>query len=355
MKIKTTLAVLATLALLAACVAPPQGTVQVEVLNADEFGLSGPAGATDRGSLLCATEDGNCVESWNGSDIVVYSDQGSTEKFSVDGATGNVVLAGGLTVTGGVTGTNVLTTGDQTVAGVKTFSTAVAVGALTGPVTLTGPTAVATATPAVVVNNLGAANNSFEVRDAATPVFVIGQAGVGSITGALTMSGGYTANNAGYVNAPTAVATATPAFMVNSAGVSNLFEVRDSATPVFQVRDGGAVAAQSIYSLAPVLVKDADYAVLTTDTGAIIKNTALVSATFTLPGAVAGLNYCVYNYAGTDVIIEFTDATDVALNEVNSPGDSVTNTTAFDNICLAAIDDTNWVTLSSVGTWADGN
>jgi hypothetical protein len=169
------------------------------------------------------------------------------------------------------------------------------------------------------------------------------------------MSGGYTANNAGYVNAPTAVATATPAFMVNSAGVSNLFEVRDSATPVFQVRDGGAVAAQSIYSLAPVLVKDADYAVLTTDTGAIIKNTALVSATFTLPGAVAGLNYCVYNYAGTDVIIEFTDATDVALNEVNSPGDSVTNTTAFDNICLAAIDDTNWVTLSSVGTWADGN
>jgi hypothetical protein len=70
---------------------------------------------------------------------------------------------------------------------------------------------------------------------------------------------------------------------------------------------------------------------------------------------VAGLNYCVYNSAGTDVIIEFTDATDVALNEVNSPGDSVTNTTAFDNICLAAIDDTNWVTLSSVGTWADGN
>ena len=91
------------------------------------------------------------------------------------------------------------------------------------------------------------------------------------------------------------------------------------------------------------------------DNGAIIKNTALVSATFTLPGAVAGYNVCIYNYAGTDVISEFTDATDVALNEVNSPGDPVTNTTAYDSICLTAIDAVNWITVSSIGTWEDGN
>lgn len=268
--------------------------------------------------------------------------------------TGDVTL-GSLSVTGGVTGTNVLTSGDQTIAGIKTFSTAIAVGALTGPVTLTGPTAAATATPAAIVNNLGAANNSFEVRDAATPVFVIGQAGVGNITGALTMSGGYTSNNAGYVNAPTAVATATPAFMVNSLGVSNLFEVRDAATPVFVVGQAGAIAAGAINSTSPILVKDANYPVVVGDTGAIIKNTAIVSATFTLPAAAAGLNYCVFNYAGSDVIIEFADSADVALNEVNSPGDSITNTTVYDSICLTAIDAVNWMTVSSVGTWADGN
>lgn len=206
-------------------------------------------------------------------------------------AGGDVTITGGLSVTGGVTGTNVLTTGNQTIAGVKTFSTSVAVGAVTGPVTITGPTAVATATPGVIVNNLGAANNAFEVRDAATPVFV--------------------------------------------------------------VRNGGAVAAQAIYAYAPVTAKIANYTVSTEDTGAIVKSSG--SITMTLPGAVAGLNYCIVNYDGGDLTIEFTDATDVALNEVNSPGDRVTNTTAYDLICLAAIDATNWMTISSVGTWSDGN
>lgn len=116
----------------------------------------------------------------------------------------------------------------------------------------------------------------------------------------------------------------------------------------------GAVTTGALTSLTPILTKDANYPVVAADSGAIIKNTALVSATFTLPGAVAGLNYCIFNYAGTDVIIAFTDATDVALNEVNSPGDTVTNTTAYDSICLTAIDATNWITISSVGTWADG-
>jgi hypothetical protein len=43
------------------------------------------------------------------------------------------------------------------------------------------------------------------------------------------------------VAAPTAIATATPALMVNSAGVSVLFEVRDASTPVVSVDDGGVL------------------------------------------------------------------------------------------------------------------
>lgn len=127
-----------------------------------------------------------------------------------------------------------------------------------------------------------------------------------------------------------------------------------SAAGVLQC-NGAANIDGALYSVSPVLTKDADYSVTVADTGAIIKNTAVVSATFTLPAAAAGLNYCVFNYAGSDVIIEFTDSADVALNEVNSAGDSVTNTTAYDSICLTAIDAANWITVSSVGTWADGN
>ena len=102
-----------------------------------------------------------------------------------------------------------------------------------------------------------------------------------------------------------------------------------------------------------VLAKTETYNVAATDTGTLFKLSG--SFTVNLPAAAAGLNFCFVNYDGGDQVIDFTDATDVAMNEVNSPGDSVTNTTAFDNICLYAIDATNWVTMSSIGTWSDGN
>lgn len=102
-----------------------------------------------------------------------------------------------------------------------------------------------------------------------------------------------------------------------------------------------------------VLAKTETYNVAATDTGTLFKLSG--SFTVNLPAAAAGLNFCFVNYDGGDQVIDFTDATDVAINEVNSPGDSVTNTTAFDNICLYAIDATNWATISSIGTWADGN
>lgn len=53
----------------------------------------------------------------------------------------------------------------------------------------------------------------------------------------------------GVVSASTAVATATPAFLVDSLGVSNIFEVRDAATPVFAIRNGGTAVLGS-YTLA---------------------------------------------------------------------------------------------------------
>lgn len=52
--------------------------------------------AIERIGVLCATESGNCVESWNGSDIIVYSDAGSSQTLSLDGATGDINSEGDL-------------------------------------------------------------------------------------------------------------------------------------------------------------------------------------------------------------------------------------------------------------------
>lgn len=50
-----------------------------------------PSFATERLSVLCATESGNCLEAWGGTDIEMYSDRGSTKTFDVEGSTGTVV------------------------------------------------------------------------------------------------------------------------------------------------------------------------------------------------------------------------------------------------------------------------
>ncbi len=184
-----------------------------------------------------------------------------------------------------------------------------------------------------------------------------------TIDGALTVTGGITGTNVlttgnqtvGGVKTFTDTGTFSGAVTVGGGYGSTGCTL--SAAGVLQCNGAatvdGALTAATVNAKAPVLVKDASYSVTAADTGSIIKSSG--SITMTLPGAAAGLQYCIVNYDGGDLTIDFTDATDVALNEVNSPGDRVTNTTAYDNICLTAIDATNWVTLSSLGTWSDGN
>jgi len=105
-------------------------------------------------------------------------------------AGGDVTITGELEVTGGVTGANVLTTGNQTIAGIKTFSTPAAFpGGVTGPVVVTGPTAAATATPALVFNNTGAANTSLRVETQATPWFEVYNSGAARLYSTLKVDG----------------------------------------------------------------------------------------------------------------------------------------------------------------------
>jgi hypothetical protein len=114
-------------------------------------------------------------------------------------------------------------------------------GAVITGLVVSQPTAAATATPAALIDSLSVGSNLLEVRDSATPVFTINNGGVWSSTGAGTHSGGQTVNSWAKVAAPTAIATATPALVVDSAGVSNLVDVRKNATPVFQVAGNGIV------------------------------------------------------------------------------------------------------------------
>jgi len=114
-------------------------------------------------------------------------------------------------------------------------------GPVAGAVGITAPTAVATATPALFVDNLGAGNEILSLRNDATPVFVVGNSGAWSSTGAGTHSSGQTINNWAVVSAPTAIATATPAAVIDSLGVSAILEVRDAATPVARFPNGGGL------------------------------------------------------------------------------------------------------------------
>lgn len=306
------LVLVAVLVIASACQAPPPtvptGPVQVEITNWDEaVPLAGDFSPAEEsravGNVTTLRSLRVQLDTGVGRDLAVANDAT---------VSGDVTVAGGLTVTGGVTGTNVLTTGNQTIGGVKTFTDT---GTFAGAVTVGGG-----------YGSTGCTLSS---------------AGVLQCNGAATTDGALTAASAvvggGYGSTGCTLSTA------------GILQCNGAAT------FDGAVTTGALTSLVPVLTKDANYPIVAADAGAIIKNTSVVSATFTLPAAAAGLNYCVVNYSGSDVIIEFTDSADVALNEVNSAGDSVTNTTAYDSICLTAIDAVNWVTISSLGTWADGN
>lgn len=159
----------------------------------------------------------------------VYTEQGCAKYVVASGGAIEVQSGGSFQVTPGAT---VELGGYVSTGGINVFVDAVKISA---------PTAIATATPALVVDSLGEGNVLLDVRDAATPVFSVNNGGGWTSTGAGTHSSGQTVNNWVKISAPTAIATATPAMIVDSLGVSNIFEVRDAATPVFRVENGGAV------------------------------------------------------------------------------------------------------------------
>lgn len=228
-----------------------------------------------------------------------------------------------ITMTGAVSMTGLL----EADAGITVDGTAFTVADATGATTMGG----GYNSSGCTVSAAGALSCDGAVKLDST----LGVTGTASLNGATAMGGGY--NSSG--------CTVSAAGALSCDGAVKL----DSTLGVTGTTSLAGMTTMKV----SVLSKIASYPVTVADTGSVIQ--ASGNITLTLPAAAAGLNYCVVNYGGGDLTLDVTDTADVFLNETNSPGERVTNTTAYDSICVTAIDAINWVTLSSLGTWADGN
>jgi hypothetical protein len=81
------------------------------------------------------------------------------------------------------------------------------------------------------------------------------------------------------------------------------------------------------------------------------------AGTWNLPGAAAGMSFCVYSTTAAAIVINPDNSDVIVLNGTAlSAGDSITSASgAGDFVCLVALDATNWYTMGRSGTWTDTN
>ena len=106
-----------------------------------------------------------------------------------------------------------------------------------------------------------------------------------------------------------------------------------------------------------ILDKNADYTVTSADSGKVITNAgATVFKTMTLPEAstVIGKPFTFAVAVAYSINVD-VNAADQIVATTNAAGDMVWADAIGETITLVAIDNTNFVELSKVGTWTDGN
>jgi hypothetical protein len=172
-----------------------------------------------------------------------------------------------------------------------------------------------------------AATGTLAISGATTLASTLEVTGASTLTGAVTVGGGY----------------GDTGCTISAAGV---LECNGAGT------FDGVVTAAGVQTTLTVLGKTADYTITTGNTGDLITTTNAI--TLTLPAAAVGLNYCIFNGDGNDIVIA-PDSSDQIHTLTNAAGDRLTNTTVGDSICLVAIDGVYWAALERVGTWSDGN
>lgn len=123
--------------------------------------LAQPAlAARAHNAIFCDGGETLCVEAWGGSGITIYSDAGSTTKFSITGASGNLFTAG-LLRTGA--GTTITVTAASAITPTASYQPITAAGAITDA---TLPTSGFLAGQRVTFVNSG--SNSITILDSGT-------------------------------------------------------------------------------------------------------------------------------------------------------------------------------------------
>ncbi|MGB8648867.1 MAG: hypothetical protein WCF84_26760 [Anaerolineae bacterium] len=252
----------------------PVAVTAPATVSPDAGGFTVGAKAVNRNGIICDSGETNCVESQRGMNIVVYSDSGTTQKFKVDGATGNVTSAGDLSVTG------LITVGGSYV-GITPVATATPIS---GGYKFNGAGGIGTATPVLIVNSAGT-SNLISARANDTPVFTVGSGG--AIGGAsLTLAG-------------TPVAWATPQTLFFGAATANQYvqcgNTNVTASATFTPIAGATPVGNPLASMGTV-TGDAARVAGAYSAGTFtlsVYNTALTPAANTTPVAV---EWCyVYN------------------------------------------------------------
>lgn len=202
--------------------------------------------AVERIGIKCAEGSDPCVESWYGRDLNVYSDAGSTAKFTVDGATGNTAVAGTLTQSGA--------------------------GALNGGITVD--------------------TNKFIVADGTGHTTIAGWlsvADVMTVTGATTLNGGLTMDTDKFTVADTSGNTSVGGTLT-SAGVAALNAGITVDTNAFTVADtsGNTLVAGTFAANGGITVDTSAFTVADTSGNVATAGTLGVAGTTTLSGKVVG-------------------------------------------------------------------
>lgn len=191
--------------------------------------------------------------------------------------------------------------------------------------------------------NVGIIGGANVAKNSATNIGILG---IGLNTGTTPIQiGGYFGLNA---TTPTFASAALMAD--NGSQTSDIFVARDNGTAIFKILDGGGTLYQRFISAkaaTPVTVASTDSGTVYTNEGTSVK------IVFNLPTAVANLTYTVVvqDNDGVDIVANTGDTIRFA-GTVTAAAGTITSTTIGSSITLVAVNATEWIATSLMGTWA---
>lgn len=107
--------------------------------------------------------------------------------------------------------------------------------------------------------------------------------------------------------------------------------------------------------LVPVVAKTGNYSALATDSNNVFTNGgAVASVTFTLPAAASGFEYTFVVDNTNGIVIKASGTNTIRAGPVvSSAGGTMTSTMTGSSITIVAINTTEWMATSVLGSWTE--